>query len=256
MKNRLEVRCLLAALILSIIAAQAAAAPQKWDAKELSRRLDRLYRSASSHATVSMTVTTPHFERTMKLEMWSRGMEDTLARILSPPKERGTATLKRGGEMWNYLPKIDKTIRVPPSMMTAAWMGSDFTNDDLMRETTWETDYDVSLLENPPPGQAALVYVPKPEAPVSWSRVVGFFDEETLFPQSIEYYDEKNRKVRVMTFDEIGNLGGRTLPRRMTLTPLSEDKQGNRTVMVYEEAAFDIKLPADLFSLTTLRQGK
>lgn len=100
------------------------------------------------------------------------------------------------------------------------------------------------------------MYVPKPEAPVSWSRVVGFFDEETLFPLSIEYYDEKNRKVRVMSFDEIGNLGGRTLPRRMTLTPLSEDKRGNRTVMVYEEAAFDIKLPADLFSLTTLRQGK
>jgi outer membrane lipoprotein-sorting protein len=226
------------------------------DALEISRRLDELFRSGSSRAIVSMQVTTPHYSRSLKMEIYSRGMDDTLVRILKPAKERGVATLKRGSEMWNYLPKIKKTIRIPPSMMSASWMGSDFTNDDLVRESSWETDYDVTLLAGQPAGQAALAYVPKPEAPVPWQKVVGYFDAETLIPTAIEYFDEKGRKARTMTFDEVGVLGGRTLPKRIVLTPLLGDKRGHSTVMVYEEAEFDIPLKEGLFSLTTLRHGR
>jgi len=242
-----------AALLIALALGGAALAADRLDPHELSRRLDDLYRSGSSHGVLSMTVTTPYYERTLRLEVWSRGMSDTLIRILSPKKEEGTATLKRGGEMWNFLPRIQKTIRIPPSMMMASWMGSDFTNDDLVRETSWEKDYSVEFAPDPPPGQVGLLYRPREGAPVTWAKVVGWIDEKSLLPVAIEYYDEKDRKARVMTFEEIGALGGRTLPRRVILTPLSEEKKGHKTVMVYEEMAFEVALPDSLFSLTGLR---
>jgi outer membrane lipoprotein-sorting protein len=225
-------------------------------ALELSRRLDRLYRSDTSHGFMTMKVKTADYERSLKMEVWSRGMDDTLMRIISPPKEEGTSTLKKGREMWNYLPKIDKTIRIPPSMMMSSWMGSDFTNDDLMRETSWETDYEVSFAQDPPSGQIGLVYIPKEGAPVTWSKVVGYMLADSLLPVSMEYYDEKGRKVRVMNFHDIGVLGGRTLPKRMTLTPLSEDKVGNFTEVVYGEMSFDVKLDPETFSLASLRKAR
>ena len=226
------------------------------DPYEISRHLDELYRSTSSRGKMTMTVTTKHYSRTVTMKMWSRGQDDTLAIITSPAKERGIATLKRGSEMWNYLPKIDKTIRIPPSMMMASWMGSDFTNDDLMRETSWEKDYTIALAEDPPQGQIGLIYVPREDAPVTWSRVVGYMEEESFLPVIIEYYDEKERKVRVMTFEETTLMGGRLIPKKMTLTPLSEEKRGNVTVLVYEEMEFDIPLDDNLFTLSSLRRRR
>lgn len=225
-------------------------------ALELSRKLDELYRSSTSRGEMTMIVTTPHYTRTLKMKAWTRGMDDTLIRIVSPRKEKGTATLKKGNEMWNYLPKIRKTIRIPPSMMMGSWMGSDFTNDDLVRETSWEKDYFVSFAKSPPPGLTGLVYRPKPEAPVTWSRVVGYFNTKSQLPTKMEYYDEKGRLVRVMTFDDIREIGGRTIPARMTLTPLSKDKKGHSTVMIYHKMEFDIPLRDNLFSLTALRKDR
>ncbi len=245
-------RIIAALTIIMLTAGQALAA----DAHEISRRLDELFRAGSSRTVVSMKVTTPHYTRILKMEIYTRGMDDTLVRILEPKKERGVATLKRGSKMWNYLPKIRKTIRIPPSMMSSSWMGSDFSNDDLVRESSWEKDFDVILMTGLPAGQAGLEYIPKPDAPVPWHKVVGYFDSETLIPTTIEYYDEKGRLARTMTFDEVGILGGRTLPKRIVLTPLLGDKLGNSTVMVYEEAQFDLPLRDGLFSLTTLRAGR
>lgn len=226
------------------------------DVREVSRRFDNLYRSEGTEAVASMTVVTPDFTRTLKMRMWSRGLDYTLIRVLEPPRERGMATLKRAGEMWNFLPKINKTMRVPPSMMSSSWMGSDLTNDDLVRHTSWERDYDLSEAPDPPRGQAGIVYIPKPDSAVTWSRVVGWFDPETLLPTSTDFYDEKGRKVRVMTFSEVGRLGGRTVPRTFTVTPLTGDKAGNRTTIRYEEARFDLKIPMEFFSQTNLREER
>jgi outer membrane lipoprotein-sorting protein len=201
-----------------------------------------------------MTVTTPHYARTLEMEEWSRGLDDSLVRILSPSKERGTATLKRGNEMWNYLPKIRKTIRVPPSMMMASWMGSDFTNDDLMKETSWEQDYDVKPVQSPPAGRIGVVYTPKPDAPVTWSRIETLLDASTRLPVSMTYYDDKDRRARQMTFHDVKTLGGRRLPTRIILKPLLADKKGRKTELIYEKIRFDVALPKGLFTLTNLRQ--
>ncbi len=248
---------LAAAAAIAVLFLAAGVAPAgDIDAKALSRKLDELYRSKTSRGRMTMTVTTPHYTRTLTMKVWSRGMDDTLIRILTPRKERGNASLKKGNEMWNYIAKIRKTTRIPPSLMMASWMGSDFTNDDLVKETTWEEDYFITLLNDPPPGQIGLVYTPRPEAPVTWSKVVAFLDAQTYLPEVMEYYDEKGRKVRVLTFSEIKNLGGKTIPTRLTLTPLSKDKKGRKTEIVYTEMEFDVPLRSDLFTLTNLRRDR
>lgn len=221
----------------------------------ISRKLDRLYRADSSHGEIEMQVRTPDYNRSLQMEIWTRGMDDTLVRIRAPKKERGTSTLKKGREMWNYLPKIKKTIRVPPSMMMSSWMGSDFTNDDMVRESSWQKDYEATLSKSAPDGQKCLDYRAKADAPVAWDRVVICVHAIQYYPIREEFYDEKGRKARIVEFSDVKDMGGRTIPTRMTLTPLTADKKGNRTVVIYKDIDFDVEISGSLFSLTTLKRG-
>ena len=240
------------ALMILLVAA-GALAESRPDAAALSRELDALYRSDSSHGTMTMEVVTPHYARTLTMEFWSKGLDYTLVRILSPKKEKGVASLKRENEMWNYIPRIKKTLRVPPSMMMGSWMGSDFTNDDLMRETSWESDYSVEW------GEAGgdtllLVYRPREGAAVTWARVEAAFNAESRLPYHQDFFDEKGRLARRIAFGELREMGGRRLPTVMTLIPYAEDKRGHRTVMRYDEIEFDIPMPLETFSQHRLRQ--
>ncbi|MEM6532401.1 MAG: outer membrane lipoprotein-sorting protein [Myxococcota bacterium] len=222
----------------------------------IASKMDRLYRSDSSHGRMTMTIKTPNYERALEMEIWTRGLDDTLVRILSPRKEKGTSTLKKGREMWNYLPKIKKTIRVPPSMMMSGWMGSDFTNDDMVRESSWKDDYTGRLLDTPPNGQLCIEFRAKAEAPVAWERVITCVHASEYYPFSQEFFDEKGRKARELTFSEVRELDGRRVPTVMTLVPLSEDKEGHRTVVVYEDMSWDVEVSDSLFSLSRLRRGR
>jgi outer membrane lipoprotein-sorting protein len=222
---------------------------------ELSKRMDLLYRAKTSKGRMVMKVVTPNYSRTLKMSVTSRGQKDTLIRIKSPRKERGISTLKKGNEMWNYLPKIRKTIRIPPSMMMGSWMGSDFTNDDLVKQSSWENDYTVSWAKDVKrDGETCVRSVPKPGAVVNWSQVVSCFDSARTLPTVMTFYDEKKRKVRSITYSDIKVLGGRTVPTKMTLKPLL--KEGHQTVIIYEDMAFDIELPETTFTLTNLRRGR
>ncbi|MEO1171673.1 MAG: outer membrane lipoprotein-sorting protein, partial [Myxococcota bacterium] len=222
----------------------------------IARKMDRLYRSDSSRGRMTMKIKTPNYERALEMEIWTRGLEDTLVRIRSPRKEKGTSTLKKGREMWNYLPKIKKTIRVPPSMMMSGWMGSDFTNDDMVRESSWKNDYTGTLLPSPPSGQLCLEFRAKEDAPVAWDRVVTCVHDTEFYPFSQEFFDEKGRKARILTFSGLKDLGGRQVPSVMTLTPLLEDKKGNQTIVTYEEMEWDVEVSDSLFSLSRLRRGR
>ncbi len=189
------------------------------------------------------------------MQMITRGMEDTLIRIQSPRKERGTSTLKRGDWMWNYFPKVRKVVRIPPSMMTSSWMGSDLTNDDLVRSSSWEDDYTVSLAGKTGE-EVCLKYTPREDAPVTWSKVEACFNRESKLPEKQLFYDEKGRKVRRMTFGKVREMDGRTIPTRITIEPLSDDKEGHRTVMTYEEIDFNVEVSPATFSMANLRRGR
>jgi outer membrane lipoprotein-sorting protein len=222
-------------------------------ARLILRKMDDLYRSSSSRALVEMEIVTPHWQRTLKMEMWSKGMEKTFVRILEPRKERGVATLKLDNEIWNYLPRTAKVIKVPPSMMMGSWMGSDFTNDDLVREYTFYDDYRFSLVP-PAEGDTAhirVACVPKEGVPLLWARVVLTVRKSDYLPVTEEFFDDKGRRMRIMRFSDIRTFGRRTLPAVMELMP--ENKKGQKTVVRYLDVAFDANIGDEVFSLRHLQ---
>jgi len=185
------------AIILTICATflfllAAAQKSSELNVNEIVEQIDELYRSESSYSELEMEIVTPHWERTLKMKAWSKGMDKTFIRILAPAKEKGVATLRIGNEMWNYLPKTNKVIKVPPSMMMSSWMGSDFTNDDLVREFTWREDYNFKLIE-PEDALEDLLYIqliPKADLPIVWGKVVLAARREDYIPVWEKYYAE------------------------------------------------------------------
>jgi outer membrane lipoprotein-sorting protein len=224
-------------------------------ADEIVRRMDELYRSRTSQALVEMEVVTPNWQRTLRMRIWSRGLEDTFIRILEPKKEAGFATLRLGNEMWNYLPKTGKVLKVPPSMMMSSWMGSDLTNDDLVKEFTFVESYrfEMTTPEAPEPGLVYVRCVPKEGLPIVWGSVVLAVREDDLIPVWERYYDEKGGLAREIAFRDVRAFGGRRIPATMELVPAS--KEGHKTVLRYVEARFDVRLPSDTFTLRNLRGG-
>lgn len=221
------------------------------DPAVLLRRVDELYRADSSHATVRMSVVTPNYERTMEMEIWSRGTEDTFIRILSPKKDRGIATLKLGSEMWNYFPKVDKAIKVPPSMMMSSWMGSDFTNDDLVKEASLADDY--HIVREDTDTTVVFTLTPKEETVTVWAKIIVVVDRKTLIPVEQSYFNERDEKVRVLSFQDLKDFGGHLLPARMEMTPLTESKAGNKTVIIYDDLELDVEIDDEVFTWRNLK---
>jgi outer membrane lipoprotein-sorting protein len=219
------------------------------DAATLLKKMDELFRSKSSIAMMKMQIITPNWQRTLEMKSWTIGMDDTFIRVLSPRKDRGVATLKKDKEMWNFFPKINKVIKVPPSMMMGSWMGSDFTNDDLVREVSLVEEYQVSKSiegEN-----YRLTLVPKKDTVTVWGKIEFIVNQKTLLPLEQSYYNEKGAKVRTMLFSNIKNFSGKKMPAIMTMMPLN--KAGHKTIIEYVEAEFDIDLGDNVFTLRNLQ---
>ena len=226
------------------------------DVEKIVKEIDELYRSRSSYSELEMQIVTPHWERTLKMRAWTEEMEKTFIRILSPAKERGVATLRVGNEMWNYLPKTNKVMKIPPSMMMGSWMGSDFTNDDLVREFTFLDDYSYQLI-TPDDAQGGLLYIefiPKEGLPIVWGKVIIAIRDEDYIPVWEKYYDEKGNLMRVMYFKDIKSFDERKVPSLMEL--ISQTKEGYRTIIRYLDIDFDVELPPDVFSLRNLRSRR
>ena len=249
MKSTRAVLLLLTCLLFTP-AVRAAATPS---AADVLNRVDDLYRGRSSHGVMTMNVKNPNYERELKMEFWSHGTDKSLIRILAPKKERGTATLKNGNNIWNYLPKVDRTIKIPSSMMGGSWMGSDFTNDDLVKEHRMAEDYTSQFTSSPNVGKDTIeiTCTPKPNAPVVWGRVVAHVDRADLVPRELLYYKENGALARRLTFSEIRDVNGRKIPTKMTMVPV--DKKGHQTVVSYEKIQFDVSVPDRMFTVANLR---
>ena len=229
------------------------AAAMAINATEILEKVDDLWRGESSYAEMTMEVVTEHYERSMKLKAWSLGKEHSLFIITYPPKDRGVATLKADQDIWNYLPRVNRVIRVPTSMMMANWMGSHFTNDDLVKESRMSEDYDAEVTFDGEREGIALydiVLVPKPDAPVVWGRIEITVIQETLIPTRSFYYDEDGNLSRTMLFEDVRTLGGRLVPAVMVLVP--EDKPDEKTVISYDSLELGLGLKTDFFSRRTL----
>lgn len=225
-------------------------------ARDIVDCVDRIMRGESSRGRASMEVRTENWARSMEMLVWSLGTEHALVRILAPRKDAGTATLKAGSEIWNYLPRVDRTIKIPSSLMSASWMGSHFTNDDLVKESRLIEDYEITTaFEGPRDGVDVWEFdlSPKPEAPVIWGRILYRVRKGDFMPVWARYYDEENVLVRTVTFEDYRVLGGRLVPARIRVVP--EDEPTEFTEIRYSELEFDVAIDQDFFSLRRLRGG-
>ena len=222
-------------------------------ALEIIDEFDRMMRGESSAGLMRMEIDTENWSRALEMRIWSLGTEHSLVRVETPPREAGTATLMVDNEVWNYLPNVDRTIKVPPSMMLGSWMGSHFTNDDLVKESRLIEDYDIVVShDGPRDGDDVWEFTltPKPDAPVIWGRIEQQIRKRDRMPIWARYYDEDGSLVRTMNFSDFRVLGGRTLPARMVMEPTDGEE---RTVVIYLELEFDVGLDEDFFSLRNLR---
>lgn len=217
-------------------------------------KVDELFRSDTSYGNMRMEIETPHWKRTLVMEMWTKGMDYTFVVIKSPRKDKGVSTLKRKNEMWNYFPKINKVIKIPPSMMMGSWMGSDLTNDDLVKESSLRKDYNSKLEDK---GKKYFITLtPKASTISVWGKIEIIVDKSSLLPEKQIFYDEKNIAIREINFKDIKKLGGKTIPVIMEIIPLTEDKKGNKTVMIYEDMTFNLKIKDTVFTRQNLQKRR
>ncbi|UCF78043.1 MAG: outer membrane lipoprotein-sorting protein [Candidatus Eiseniibacteriota bacterium] len=225
------------------------------DVKYLLRKFDETYESSGTFARLEITTVRPRKTRTMRVRTWAKGEDMALIVIDAPARDAGTATLRVGRNLWNYLPKIARTIRVPPSLMMGSWMGSDLTNDDLVRESSYEEDYTSQLVgvSSDPPGWKVRLDA-KPDVAGLWESVEIVFSPETELPVQIQYFDRKGRLSRTMRLEGVKKFGRRLIPTLFTIVP--EQEEGRSTELRYLHVEFDLRLDDSIFSLSQLERKR
>jgi hypothetical protein len=240
-------RLLITALLLTISTPALAEEPS---IEELLDATDDINRGESSITTIEMQVKTARYERTMSMQAWSRGEENSLIRILSPAKDAGTTTLKVGEDMWNYLPKVDRTMKIPQGMMSGSWMGSHFSNDDLVKSNRLADEF-TYVNEGLVDGVYTIVCTAKPDAPVVWGKVVVKVRADKI-PVEVAYYDEDGTLARTMAFSDVRDFDGRMVPATMTLIPADKPEEFTRVTTV--EADFEVEIDDRIFTLQALKE--
>ncbi len=256
MKRFVSTTTLALSVVLLCVAGRAARAQDGAPSIEhLSTLLDTLWTSDSSIARVELSVVRPRATRTLRMRVWTRGTHNALVVIESPERERGTATLRRERNLWTYLPRVARTMRVPPSMMLSSWMGSDFTNDDLTQSASYREDFVGSIAGHSRDGSGWVVrYEAREGVAGLWKRVDFIVTADGTLPLSARYYDRRMRLARTLRFDEVRTMDGRRLPTRLVLQPV--DRPDERTELRYLDIDFDADVPSSTFSLTALERGR
>ncbi|EMR9627198.1 outer membrane lipoprotein-sorting protein [Vibrio parahaemolyticus] len=216
---------------------------------DIVQKSDQAMRGKSSYSEATMEIVRPDWTRSMTMKSWTKGTELSLVLVTAPAKDKGSASLKRYREMWNWVPSIERIIKIAPSMLSQSWMGSDFTNDDLINQSSIVVDYQHALLGNDSfEGDKVWVIeaTAKPDAPVVWNKVTLWISQSTYLQRKVEFYDEFDERVNVLTTYDVKELGGRKIATRMEMKPV--DKPGNKTIFTTHQAQFDFDINDDFFS--------
>ena len=228
---------------------------QDLTASDIIRKADEKTRGLTSQGTMTMTVVRPDWTRTITMKTWSKGREYSLVLITAPAKDKGQVFLKLKTEMWNWVPSIDKTIKIPPSMMLQSWMGSDFTNDDLVKQSSIVVDYSHKLLGKEKIREMEcyrIELIPLPEAAVVWGKVVMWITTKGFDQWMAEYYDEDNVLVNVSNNYDIRKMGDREIPTRIEMEP--KNKKGQKTIMHIDEMKFNTTIDEHFFSQQNMKK--
>ncbi len=225
------------------------------DAHDLVAGAIDLTRGMTSYAEMSMQIRRPDWERNSSLVAWTRGREDALIRFTAPAKDAGNATLKDDEKMWTYTPRLNRVIRLPYSLMSQSWAGSDFSYNDLSRTDALLHQYTLTLTETrEQDGHAVYTIeaVPLEDAPVVWGReVLELRDDYVLLSHT--FFDQNDEALKRLEGMDIGEMGGRTFATRMRMTKL--DEPGHWTEVAYTVVEFDLELEDGLFTVYALRSG-
>jgi outer membrane lipoprotein-sorting protein len=224
-------------------------------AKEVVQKADQLMKANSSYAEVEMTIVKPDWSRTMGLKIWSLEPNYALIYVTEPARDKGTVTLKRKNEVWNWIPSAQKVIKIPPSMMMQSWMGSDFTNDDLVKESSIVEDYTHNFIgEENLRGYDCwkIELTPKPDAGVVWGKIVAWITKKEYFELKADYYDEDENIVKSFNGSDPQKMDDRTVLTHWEMVPV--DEPGNKTILDYKNMKFNIDINQSFFSEQNMKR--
>ena len=241
-------------LLLSLVVVPLISHSQE-EALEIIQKANEKYRGRSNYTEIKMTIIRPDWSREMSIKGWSLGEDYSLMLVTDPPRDKGVAFLKRGKEIWNWQPRIDRAIKLPPSMMSQSWMGSDFTNDDLVQQSNLVTDFDhmfVGEEEVQDRDCYVVEMIPKRNAAVVWGKLKLWVDKSEYMQLKTEFYDDAGFLVNTMYGLDITDFSGELLPARLEVVP--EDEPGHKTVVEHLDIIFDVDLDKDFFSIQNLKR--
>ena len=225
------------------------------NAKQIIIKADELMRSKSSFAELSMTIIKTDWARTIGMKSWALEPDYAIIYITEPARDKGSVTLKRKKEVWNWIPAAQKVIKIPPSMMLQSWMGSDFTNDDLVKESSVINDYTHNVIGE----ENYLGYdcykiesIPKPEAGVVWGKLISWISKKEYFQLKTEFYDEDGFVVKTYLGSNVTEMGGRKIPAHWEMIPV--DRPGEKTEFDYHEIKFNIDVDESFFSEQNMKR--
>ncbi|MBN2274812.1 MAG: outer membrane lipoprotein-sorting protein [Bacteroidales bacterium] len=226
------------------------------NATEIVKRADDKMRGEkSSYSVMTMKIVRPAWERTITFKSWSKGTELSLVYVTAPAREKGQAFLKLDRDMWNWNPRINRLIKLPTSMLSQGWMGSDYTNDDLLNQRSIVVDYSHKLVkEEVVSGESCykIELIPHENAPVVWGKIMMWISKQHDIAMKIEYYDEDEFLVKTEIGKDMKNMDGRYIPCTFELIPA--DEEGNKTVVIFEEIKFNIPIEDSFFTQQNMKR--
>ena len=221
------------------------------EAHDIMKKLDNNMRGKNIYMNMSMSITSMGHKRTMKMETWAQGTKKSFVKIIYPPKDRGITFLSLDNQMWQYVPKIERIIKIPPSMMLQNWMGSNITNDDMVKQSSIVEDYDAKILKRE--GSVVTIeLIPKEDAAVVWGKIITNIDTETYTSNKDIFYDEDGEEVRIFTYDKVKKFGEYFLPTYWRVAPV--DRKDNYTEIVLEDVKYDTKISDQYFRKSALKR--
>jgi len=241
-------------IVLGIVLFLSAGQVRAESATDIVVKADLKMRGQSSYTEVTMQIIRPEWTRSMSMKAWTMEQKFSLVLVTAPAQDKGSSSLKRHKEMWNWVPKIERIIKIAPSMLGQSWMGSDFTNDDLINQSSIVVDYTHTILKEEEFDGVrcwAIEARPKPDAPVVWGKQVIWISHGEYNMRKVEYYDEFDDLINTMSTHDVKTLGGRKIPARQEMQPA--DKPDQKTVLLLHKAQFDFDISESFFSQKNMR---
>jgi len=208
----------------------------------------------TSIAEMTITIQRPKWKREMSLKTWTKGDDKSISLVTAPARDKGTVFLRVGKEVWNWVPTVERVIKLPPSMMSQSWMGTDLTNDDLVNQTDLKEDFTHTLLGKKTVGDRMCYQVqsvPKESAAVVWGKIVTWIDVTDYIQMKTEFYDEDDFLINTFNAHNIKVMGGKKVASKFEIVP--EEKPGNKTIMEYKSLKFDELIADDIFTTRNMR---